>query len=164
MLKDQAIKKWRGFLVLFVVIAFASASISYVFADQNRSPVSGAKRDKKPNRMDGFQKLTDPPADFPDLPLFHGKTTFVGGYYQPETNGNSICQMTFLAQEEPHTIIDFYKDAFTVNGWKVIYSGSVHISARHVDGHMCSVNVSESKLPKTKSQYTIAYRRLVKPR
>ena len=114
--------------------------------------------------MDGYKKITKAPPDFPDLPVFNGKCTFTGGYFLPDRNGTSVCQMSYVAEEKPQEVLDFYKNAFSGNGWKILFAGGPTISARHSDGHICSVNVSESNLPKIKSQFTIAYRQLSKQR
>jgi hypothetical protein len=66
----------------------------------------------------------------------------------------------FTAEEDPQTVLNFYKDALGTNSWKICYSNSHTISARHGKGHMCNINVNQSRLPKTKSSFVIDYRQI----
>ena len=100
------------------------------------------------------------PVDFPDLPAYSGRSKFVMGYLSPSANGISACHMQFLAEEDPQTVISFYKSALTGNKWKINYDSPTSICARHAKGHMCNINVSESHIPKTKSRYVIDYRQV----
>lgn len=109
--------------------------------------------------MKDYRTLKEPVA-FPDLPVFSGRSKFVNGYLEPNQNGISTCEMEFLAQEDPQTVLSFYKDALAANKWKIWYAGSHSISARHGQGHMCNINVNESRMPKTKSRFTVDYRQI----
>jgi len=119
------------------------------------------KTERRPDLMQSYKKMENP-VSFADLPVFNGRTKFVCGYFQPEQNGVSACQMIFYAEEEPQIVLDFYKDTLTSNHWQIIHAAGMHIIASHPDGHMCTINVNESKLRKIKSKYTIAYRQLAK--
>ena len=100
------------------------------------------------------------PIEFPDLPMFNGHTKFITGYLRPNQNGVTTCEMQFVAQEEPQNVVGFYKDALAANQWKILFANSRTISAQHGKGHMCNINVSGSKMPKTKSKFTVDYRHL----
>jgi len=143
-------------LSLSVLISQAAISAS---TDQSKRGSLNKPPAKPIDLMTAYQKIQSPP-EFADLPVFSGQSTFVGGYYMPEQNGISMCQMKFFAKEEPKEVISFYTDALSNNGWKILNASSNHLTARHTSSHMCSVNVSEARLPKTKSQYTIVYRQV----
>ncbi len=142
------------------MILFVQLDMS-VLADQIK-PQSNIRTTKQTRPLEVYQKIKTAPTDFPDLPIFPGKTQFLDGYYLPNKNGASICQMSYMAREDSAQVLDFYKDAFSGNGWKIQFAAGPTITARHNNGHVCSVNVMKSKLPKMKSQFTIAYRQLTK--
>ncbi len=118
------------------------------------------KRDKV---LENSQRLKEP-VDLPDLPMFNGETKFIGGYQTPMHNGISTCQMNFSAKAEPQAVKDFYKSALESKPWKLLYAGGSSITARHTDGHMCTINVNQAKLPNIRSRYYIAYRQIEKQR
>jgi hypothetical protein len=146
-------------LSLLLLALTSQAAISASAADQAKQVRVNKPAQKPVDLMTAYQKIQSPQG-FPDLPVFPGKITFIGGYYMPEQNGISMCQMRYLAKEEPKDVIDFYKDAIEGNGWKVLQCISNHLTARHSNGHMCSVNVTASKLPKVKSLFIVAYRQV----
>ncbi len=142
------------------LLALTSQAVISASTDQAKQV---HKSSQKPvDLMTAYQKIQSPQG-FSDLPVFPGETTFIGGYYMPEQNGVAMCQMRYLAKEKPKEIIEFYQDALSNNGWKILQCISNHMTARHNDGHMCSVNVSDSKLPKVKSLFVICYRQVNKP-
>jgi len=149
--------------IIFCLLFFSiNCPVLSIPADKKAQQDNKTKSAKKPLDPMASFKAIQTPEGFPDLPVFNGHTKFVGGFYSPIQNGISVCQMRYFAQEDPQTVIDFYKDAFNGNGWKILQTAGTHLTARHRDGHMCSVNVNDCKLPKTKSQFTIAYREIVK--
>lgn len=119
------------------------------------------KNKPKVDRMKDFQKITSAPS-FPDLPTYTIKTKFLDGFYLPTKNGSSVCQMRYSSEEEPKNILEFYKQALPSNGWKIEFAAGPSISARHNDGHLVTINVTESKLGRIKSNFVIAYRQLTK--
>jgi hypothetical protein len=106
------------------------------------------------------RKLKEP-VEFADLPMFNGHTKFVTGFLN-SNNGVSSCSMSFLAQEDPQTVVGFYRDALVSSQWKILYTSSHTICAQHKKGHMCNINVNPSKFPKQKSQFIVNYRQIEK--
>jgi hypothetical protein len=142
-----------------LLLALANQPVLSASADQIRQNTKGNKPAQKPvDLMTAYQKI-QAPQGFPDLPVFPG-TTFLGGHYMPEQNGIAMCQMRYFAKEAPKSVIEFYNGALSSNGWRILNSSNSHIVARHTSGHMCSVSVSESKLPKTKSQFVVVFRQV----
>jgi len=126
-------------------------------SDYQQKLKEGMKR--RQEILKDFRSLKEP-VTFDDLPTFNGHTQFVHGFLEPNKNGVSTCEMQFLAQEDPQTVVSFYKDALSSNNWKISYANQHTISARHGKGHMCNINVNESRMPKTKSRFTIDYRQI----
>lgn len=124
-------------------------------------PPKKAETVKRAKVLENSQTLKEP-VELPILPVFNGHTKFIGGYQTPMHNGISTCQLNYYAQEEPQTVSDFYKSALAGNRWKILYAGGSSITARHADGHMCTININQSKLPNTRSRYYIAYRQIEK--
>ena len=155
--------KWQNRLIFVFFIVISQAN-NFSLADQVNTRLNNcpSKSDKAKNSLQDYQRIKQAPVDFPNLPIFQGKTKFLNGHYLPNKNGVSVCQMQYLAQEKKDLVLNFYKDAFSGNGWKIQFAGGPAISALHNDGHLCSVNVIDSKLPNWKSQITIAYRQLTK--
>lgn len=147
-----------------VVFALTNQPILSAPVEQFRQTNKCTKPVQKPvDLMTAYQKI-QAPQSFADLPVFAGSTTFLGGHYMPEQNGITMCQMKYFAKEQPKDVLEFYNNALSSNGWKVLNSSGNHIAARHSSGHMCSVNVSESKLPKIKSQFVVVFRQVNKQR
>jgi hypothetical protein len=147
---------------LFTGLIFTHTSMVAIAADQGKYQAYGSRKVTESDPIKNYKKLETAPIDFPDLPVFPGKTKFVGGSYLPNTNGVSVCQMNYTCEDNSKAVMDFYKETFSGNGWKILFAGGPSITARHKNGHMCTVSVTESKLPKIKSQFMIAYRQIVK--
>ncbi len=160
MFDTSLLAKTTAIRPLFLIALFAQQSnMLAIAADQMKVQAQKAQQ----AMLDSFQRLKEAPkGDFPDLPVYSVRTKFTGGFYSPSKNGVSVCQMNYVSQEDPKNVIDFYKDALSNNGWKLQFAAGPAISARHKDGHLCTVNVMDSKLPSIKSQFTVAYRQLVK--
>lgn len=139
--------------LLFLVVTTQSMAEPSKY--KKRQPV------KRFDLMQNYIQLQNP-VNFVDLPIYSGQKKFVNGYFLPEQNGVSACQMTFYAAEEPQTILNFYKDALACNRWQITHVAGTHICASHTDGRMCTINVTQSKLCNIKSKYTIAYRQLTR--
>ncbi len=135
--------------ILFLLLSMLTCPDQSVLAAPAQNQLPAGKTEKKLPSMDSFHKIQKP-ENFPDLPIFDGHTTFAGGFYQPAINGISICQMRYYAQEDAQAVIDFYKNAFSGNGWKILNAAGTHLTARHQDGHMCAVTATGSRLPKKK--------------
>ena len=84
---------------------------SFTFAAYSMPSDSQKNKDLQRQRLKDYRGLKEP-VQFADLPVFNGRTKFVNGSYEPDKNGVSTCEMQYTAQEEPQTVVNFYKDAF----------------------------------------------------
>jgi hypothetical protein len=153
------IRQKRQITFFFLSILFSQPLI-LAAPTQVYDPKKVKEQQKKHLQLLKDYRTLKEPVEFADLPAFSGHTKFVIGYLEPNNNGVSTCEMQFLAQEDPQTVLSFYKDALSGNNWKILYAGTQSISARHGKGHMCNINVNESRVPKTKSRFVIDYRQI----
>lgn len=110
--------------------------------------------------MKDFHDLKEP-MQFSDLPAYSGEAKFINGTCRPSQNGSAIiCDMHFYAKEDKENVLNFYKDALSNNGWKLLYSDTHTIAARNKNRDMCNINVNESRVSKTKSEFEIDFRQI----
>jgi len=148
--------------VFFFCLILLSQSSAFAVPSQCWDPRKVKERQEKTKERTKDYRAMKDPVEFPDLPTFNGHTKFISGSMDSNNNGVTTCQMQFSAQEEPQSVIAFYKSALATNQWKLLFANSHTISAQHGKGHICNINVNECSIPKIKCQYTVNYRQIEK--
>lgn len=137
-------------------LAIVNFHLSSAAFSQNTNIASLTNTYKQKQKQD-FSRLKEP-VDLPDLPAFPGNPKFVSGATDPYPDGIGHYQMSFLSQETGEHVMDWYKNAFSMYKWKVIFSGANSITAQHKDGHMCTIGVNSVIKKPYKSKILVYYR------
>jgi len=157
--KMNNLLKKQIFLTLFLFSSTQQILGSVAFGAQYDFQKVKEQQKKHIELMKDYQAMKEP-MQFPDLPNFSGPSKFISGNCSPNQNGVTSCHMLFVTEEAPQAVLDFYKQALAANDWKIQYASIHGISARHKLGHLCNINVNESKTLKTKCRFVIDYRQI----
>jgi hypothetical protein len=112
----------------------------------------------KPAKIEFDQ--TDQPVQFPDVPQYTGKFSYVGSTLYPSQGGaGKLVNATYLVQEEPDTVLQWYSEVLKNFQWLM---GDTKGQSKSIYGSKgkttCSVSASPYKGPFFRTQVTISYR------
>ena len=142
------------FATAVLLLACLPASIAQ---SQSHAPYKGqiTKLPATPGKVgkaaeDDFRHLKEPPKELPNLPNFPGRAKYLYGLMKSKGSGNSQIGLHYGTNEDPQSVLSFYKDSLMRYGWKV----DKPIDARTVSATRggCSVMIRLS--PKSRPEYS----------
>ena len=88
------------------------------------------------------------PPELPSLPTYSGQTKFLRGSVQTSDKDTTVYQMSFMTKDDPSRVKEWFDSALPSMKWKIISSGERNITAKHEDGHFCSIMVNDANRPR----------------
>lgn len=132
-------------------------SSAQTVSNSAQSQVSGFNHKKQVSTMMlGVQRLTNP-VSLPDLPQPDGATKFFTGDKTSALHNRTLYHLIFFAEQDPQTVLKFYKDALVARQWSISKDSPDSLVAEHKNGHKCTIAVNEAEPPDGKSRLTITY-------
>ena len=99
---------------------------------------------------DDFRHLKEPPKDLPNLPNFPGRAKYLYGLMKSKGAGNSQIGLHYGTNEDPQSVLAFYKDSLNRFGWKMEKSND----ARTVSATRGGCSVMIRLMPKSRPEYS----------
>jgi hypothetical protein len=92
------------------------------------------------------------------MPNYSGQNQFLRGSMQTTNQGMTVYQVTLLIKDEAARVKQWYENALPSYKWKIVASGQRSITAKHEDGHLCSLVFNDATDPDYKSVLAVSYR------
>ncbi|HEY9755678.1 MAG TPA: hypothetical protein V6C97_10990 [Oculatellaceae cyanobacterium] len=91
------------------------------------------------------------------LPDYSGRSVFIFGRRVQSEAGTAITESFYVA--EPSTqVIEWYKQALSSYGWKVVTSDKASINAQHQDNASVNITATSIQSPHGRARLKISYR------
>lgn len=149
---------------IFCIAAFvctASAFASAAIADTNSTQKAAQPRVFRPVSADreyACETLTQP-VDIPSVPTFTGKTKFITGLRYPNDRSGYRIGLTFAAVEEETQVMEWYRNALTSYGWKLLDITPDGKSLTAVkDGSTFTLRISPNKQPGYRTVVVLSFK------
>ncbi len=99
--------------------------------------------------------------ELPDMPNYSGQAKFLRGFVQTSSKDTTIYQVSYLTKDDASRVKQWYECALPSRKWKIISSGERSITAKHQDGHFCSIVVNDATDPDYRSLLRVSYRQVM---